>query len=119
VFEQFPTLAQNVGPKLGTMSCLQLMNVMRGDWAKRQGWGWHDMASWQNFFDVSASIGQNQTPISAADVCTNDLIPGANAFDAAKVKADAEAAGVPAGFEDVSVDEIRATMFDQAVGAKG
>jgi NitT/TauT family transport system substrate-binding protein len=77
------------------------------------------MTSWQNFFDLSASVGQNQTPINAADVCTNDLIPGANAFDAAKVKADAEAAGVPVGFEDVNVDEIRATMFDQAVGSKG
>jgi NitT/TauT family transport system substrate-binding protein len=57
--------------------------------------------------------------IKAEDVCSNDLIAGANAFDLEKVKADAAAAGVPAGFEDVNVDEIRATMFDQAIGAKG
>jgi NitT/TauT family transport system substrate-binding protein len=92
--------------------------VFRGDMSKRQGWGWHDMASWQNFFDLTAKIGQTDV-IKAEDVCTNDLIPGANAFDLEKIKADAAAAGVPAGFEEVNVEEIRATMFDQAIGAKG
>lgn len=118
VFDQFPTLGQNVGPKQGCMSLIQQANVFRGDMSKRQGWGWHDMASWQNFFDLTAQIGQTEV-IKAEDVCSNDLIAGANAFDIEKVKADAAAAGVPAGFEDVNVDEIRATMFDQAIGAKG
>jgi NitT/TauT family transport system substrate-binding protein len=76
------------------------------------------MASWQNFFDLTAQIGQTEV-IKAEDVCSNDLIAGANSFDIEKIKADAAAAGVPAGFEDVNVDEIRATMFDQAIGAKG
>ena len=44
VFEQFPTLASNLGPKLGTTSCLQQTNVFRGDMAKRAGWGDHNMA---------------------------------------------------------------------------
>lgn len=118
VFDQFPTLGQNVGPKQGCMSLIQQANVFRGDMSKRQGWGWHDMASWQNFFDLTAQIGQTEV-IKAEDVCSNDLIAGANSFDLEKVKADAAAAGVPAGFEDVNVDEIRATMFDQAIGAKG
>lgn len=118
VFDQFPTLGQNVGPKQGCMSLIQQANVFRGDMAKRQGWGWHDMASWQSFFDLTAKIGQTDV-IKAEDVCTNDLIAGANSFDVEKIKADAAAAGVPAGFEDVNVDEIRATMFDQAIGAKG
>lgn len=118
VFDQFPTLAQNVGPVQGCMSLIQQANVFRGDMSKRQGWGWHDMASWQNFFDLTAKIGQTDV-IKAEDVCTNDLIPGANAFDLEKIKADAAAAGVPAGFEEVNVEEIRATMFDQAIGAKG
>ena len=56
VFEQFPTLGSNLSPELGTTSILQQMNVFRGDWAKRQGWGWHDMASWQEFFDLSGEI---------------------------------------------------------------
>jgi NitT/TauT family transport system substrate-binding protein len=118
VFDQFPTLAQNVGPAQGCMSLIQQANVFRGDMSKRQGWGWHDMASWQNFFDLTAKIGQTDV-IKAEDVCSNDLIAGANSFDLEKIKADAAAAGVPAGFEDVNVDEIRATMFDQAIGAKG
>lgn len=118
VFDQFPTLGQNVGPKQGCMSLIQQANVFRGDMSKRQGWGWHDMASWQAFFDLTAKIGQTDV-IKAEDVCSNDLIAAANSFDMEKIKADAAAAGVPAGFEDVNVEEIRATMFDQAIGAKG
>jgi NitT/TauT family transport system substrate-binding protein len=118
VFDQFPTLGQNVGPKQGCMSLIQQANVFRGDMVKRQGWGWHDMASWQAFFDLTAKIGQTDV-IKAEEVCSNDLIAGANSFDLEKIKADAAAAGVPAGFEDVNVEEIRATMFDQAIGAKG
>lgn len=114
VFDQFPTLAQNVGPELGTMSLIQQANVFRGDWESRQGWGWHDMDSWQRFFDLTAEIGQTDV-IDATEVCTNDLIPAANDFDIAQVIADAEAAGTPAGFEAVDVDAIRAGMFDQAI----
>jgi NitT/TauT family transport system substrate-binding protein len=114
VFDQFPTLAQNVGPELGTMSLIQQANVFRGDWESRQGWGWHDMDSWQRFFDLTAEIGQTDV-IDATEVCTNDLIPAANDFDVAQVIADAQAAGIPAGFEDVDVDVIRAGMFDQAI----
>jgi hypothetical protein len=44
--------------ELGTMSILQQINVFRGDMENREGWGWHDMASWQQFFDLSAQIGQ-------------------------------------------------------------
>jgi len=115
VFDQFPTLGSNVGPALGTTSILQQMNVFRGDWDKRQGWGWHDMASWQTFFDLSASIGQNSSPFQAADVCSNDLIPGANTFDLEKIKADAAAAELSPEMAAVDVDAIRTTMFDQSI----
>lgn len=118
VFDQFPTLASNVGPDLGTTSILQQMNVFRGDWAKRKGWGWHDMTSWQTFFDLTAKIGQTDV-IKATDVCTNDLIPDANAFDAAKVKADAEAATLTPAMAAVDVEKIRGGMFSQAIGAAG
>ena len=115
VFDQFPTLGSNTGPELGTTSILQQMNVFRGDWANRQGWGWHDMASWQSFFDLSAQIGQNSNPFQAADVCTNDLIAGVNSFDMAKVKADAMAAQLSPELAAVDVDNIRAGMFDQEI----
>ncbi len=114
VFEEFPTLATNIGPALGTTSILQQMNVFRGDWDKRQGWGWHDMASWQTFFDLSAKIA-GTTPFVATEVCSNDLIPGANAFDVEKVKADAAAAELTPEMAAIDVDAIRAGMFDQSI----
>ena len=114
VFEQFPTLGSNLTPELGTTSILQQMNVFRGDWDKRQGWGWHDMESWQKFFDLSAKIAGKE-PLKAADVCTNDVIAGANTFDLEKVKADAAAATLSEGLAAVDVDAIRAGMFDQSI----
>ena len=65
-------------------------NVFRGDMDKRKGWGWHDMAAWQTFFDKIYELGQITKPIKAEDVCTNDCIAAANDFDHAKVKADAD-----------------------------
>ena len=115
VFEEFPTLASNLGPELGLMSILQQMNVFRGEMDAREGWGWHDMASWQRFFDLSAEIGQNATPIDAEAVCTNALIPAANDFDHDQVKADAEAAEVGADLAEVDVNALRASMFDQSI----
>jgi NitT/TauT family transport system substrate-binding protein len=115
VFEEFPTLAQNLGPELGLMSIIQQMNVFEGDMSKREGWGWHDMASWQQFFDLSAAIGQNSNPIQAAEVCTNELIGPANDFDRAEVEAQAKAAEVSADLAAVDVDALRATMFDQSI----
>lgn len=114
VFDQFPTLGSNLSPELGTTSILQQMNVFRGDWDKRQGWGWHDMASWQEFFDLSGEIA-GAAPLQASEVCTNDLIAGANGFDMAKVKADAAAATLTPELAAVDVDAIRATMFDQSI----
>jgi NitT/TauT family transport system substrate-binding protein len=115
VFEQFPTLASNLGPKLGTTSILEQINVFRGDMDKRQGWGWHDMSSWQAFFDSILKLGQITNPVKAEDVCTNDLIPGANTFDKAKVKADADGYKLKDEFVAIDVDGIKAHMFDQAV----
>ena len=85
------------------------------DMSKREGWGWHDMASWQQFFDLSAQIGQNSAPIQAADVCTNELIGPANDFDHAEVEAQAKAAEVSADLAAVDVEALRASMFDQAI----
>ena len=115
VFEQFPTLAQNLGPELGLMSIIQQMNVFRGDMAARGGWGWHDLESWQRFFDLSAQIGQNSEAIQATEVCTNELIPAANEFDHTAVAEQAKAAEVSADLAAVDVEAIRASMFDQAI----
>ncbi len=115
VFEQFPTLGSNLGPELGTTSILQQVNVFRGDMDKRGGWGWHDMASWQGFFDQIHKIGQITAPVKAEDVVTNDLIKPANDFDKAKVKADADAAKLSDGFAKVDVEKIKANLFNGAL----
>jgi NitT/TauT family transport system substrate-binding protein len=115
VFEQFPAFAQNTGPELGTMSIIQQINVFRGDMSKREGWGWHDMASWQAFFDAIHEIGQISQPVKAEDVLTNDLIGPANDFDHEKVKADAEAYELKEDMAAIDVEDIKAHMFDQEV----
>lgn len=87
-------------------SMWQLATVYRGDWAKRQGWGWHDMESWNTFLSTIKEIGQLTRDLKAEDIIKNDFVAGANEFDREKVKADAmgyklapeyEAIPVPAG----------------------
>ncbi len=115
MFEQFPTLAKNLGPELGTTSILQQINVFRGDMDKREGWGSHDMSSWQSFFDLTLKLGQIKEAVKAEDVCTNELIKAANDFDKAKVKADADAHKLSDDFAKIDVENVRAHMFDDAV----
>jgi len=115
VFEQFPTLAANVGPELGTTSILQQINVFRGDMEQREGWGWHDMTSWQTFFDILLEIGQIEEPIDAQDVCINEFVGPANDFDHDKVRADAGSYELSAEMEAVDVAQIEAHLFDAAV----
>lgn len=115
VFEQFPSVASANGPEQGTMSMLQNLNVVRGDMSKRAGWGDHDMAAWQTFFDKVYELGQIKTPVKAEDVCTNDCIAAANDFDHEKVKADALAIELPADLAAVDVEAVQAKLFDQAI----
>jgi NitT/TauT family transport system substrate-binding protein len=95
VFEQFPTLAM----------------------AKRTGWGDHNMGAWQLFFDKIYELKQITKPVKAEDVCTNALIAGANTFDRAKVKVDADSYKLTKPFADLDVDDIKAHLFDQAIPA--
>jgi len=115
VFEQFPSVAQANGPELGAMSLLQNLNVVRGDMSKRAGWGDHDMAAWQTFFDKIHELGQIKSPVKAEDVCTNACIAAANDFDHDKVKADALAYQLPADLAAVDVENVKAHLFDQAI----
>ena len=117
VFEQFPSVASANGPEQGTMSMLQNLNVVRGDMSKRAGWGHHDMAAWQTFFDKVYELGQIKTAVKAEDVCTNDCIGPANDFDHEKVKADALAVELSPELAAVDVDAVQAKLFDQAIPA--
>jgi len=115
VFEQFPTVAGNLGPELGTTSILQQIAVFRGDMSKRAGWGDHNMEAWQTFFDQIHELGQITNPVKAEDVCTNALIPAANDFDKAKVQADADGYKLSDEFAAIDVENLKAHLYDQAV----
>ncbi len=87
-------------------SMWQLATVYRGNWATREGWGWHDLASWNTFLTTIREIGQLTRDIKAEEIIKNDFVAGGNEFDVERVKADAmgfqlapefEAVPVPAG----------------------
>lgn len=106
VMERFPGLASQMTPAIATESMMQLANVFRGDFARRKGWGWHDLSSWELFFKTVSDIGQINEKINAPDVIKNDFVAGANQFDMAKVKADAANYKLPAAYEEVDVAAI-------------
>jgi NitT/TauT family transport system substrate-binding protein len=110
VLEQFPALASTLKPPVAVESMMELANVFRGDWATREGWGWHNFDQWRLFFDTIHEIGQISNPIAPEDVLTNDFVAPANEFDQAKVKADAESYELPAEFDAIDVEAIRARI---------
>ena len=110
VMEQFPGLASTLTPDVATESMMQLAKVYRGPWDQRDGWGWHDMAQWQYFFDLLLEIGQVSKPIVANDVCTNQWVPAANDFDGAAVEAAAEGFALGDDYAAVDVSAIEARL---------
>lgn len=110
VMEQFPGLSSQMTPAVATESMMQLANVYSGRWDERGKWGFHIMDSWQQFFDVSAAIGQIPEAIKAPDVVKNDWVDGANMFDANKVKADADGFALSDDYKGVDVAAIQAAL---------
>ncbi len=111
VMQHFPGLASQMTPAIATESMMQLANVFRGDFAKRQGWGWHDLDSWRLFLTTIYKIGQVSHEIDPASVIKNDYVAGANAFDKAKVASDAQAYKLPPEYQAVDVQTIRTNLL--------
>jgi len=111
VMEQFPGLKTQMTPAVITESMMQMDALAHANWEEREEmWGYHYIPSWQAYFDAIRSIGQITKDIKAEDVVTNELIPGANDFDKAKVKADADAYELPEEWQSVDVEAIRAAL---------
>jgi NitT/TauT family transport system substrate-binding protein len=110
VMTQFPGLASQMNPSVATESMMQLGNVFAGRMDERKKWGYHLKSSWQLFFDIGRKVGQITQNFKFEDVCKNDLIDEANAFDAAKVKADADGFALAAEYKSVDVDAIKKAL---------
>ena len=115
VFKQFPIVKNSLGPERGTESMMQLANVFRGDFAKREGWGAHELARWELFFSTLKEIGQVSNEIDVAKFITNEFVAPANDFDQARVAADAAGYAVTEDMAGVDVDKIKARFFANAV----
>ena len=106
VMEQFPGLSSQMTPDVAVESMMQLAAVFAGRMDERKKWGYHLPESWQLFFDVGREIGQITGNFTVADVVKNDYIDAANAFDAAKIKADSDGFAFSDAYKTVNVDEI-------------
>ncbi len=108
--EQFPGLATQMNPSVATESLMQQTGLMHAHWDQRNAWGFHLQDSWQSYFDAIAKIGQVSKVFDAKEVTTNQLIAGANDFDHAKVKADADAFALSDDYKAVDVAAIEAAL---------
>jgi NitT/TauT family transport system substrate-binding protein len=106
VMEQFPGLSSQMTPDIAVESQMQQNLIFGGRWEERKKWGLHLIDSWQLFFDVGREIGQITGDFTVEDVVKNDLVDEANAFDMAKVTADAEGFVLSGGYEKVDVEAI-------------
>ena len=110
VMEQFPGLSSQMTPDIAVESQMQQNLIFSGRWDERKKWGFHLLDSWKLFFDVGREIGQITGDFKVEDVVKNDFIDEANAFDAAKVKADADGFALSGGYESVDVEAIKKVL---------
>jgi NitT/TauT family transport system substrate-binding protein len=89
--------------------------VFRGDFDKRQGWGWHEMARWELFFSTLKEIGQVKNDVDVGKVVTNEFVSPANDFDKTKVAADADSYELPEDMAAVDVALIQDRFCANAV----
>jgi NitT/TauT family transport system substrate-binding protein len=115
VFKGLPATLQGFGPRYGTESLMQIHRTFKGDLSKRAGWGEHDLSAWNNFFKIQKSVGLLSSEIDAKDFVLNDFIKGANDFDKAKVKADAEAYALPDELKAVDMAVVEAEFYNSAI----
>jgi NitT/TauT family transport system substrate-binding protein len=89
-FEALPALNEVFEDKqIAVESMWQLAEVFRGDWATREGWGWHSDTDWNLFLKTAFDIGQLSKELTAADVLSNEWIADVNDFDHEAVRAAA------------------------------
>ena len=106
VYEQFPAIREQMKPQLAFDSMLELADLYLASGVQGKGYGYNDMTNWQNYIDRVYKLGQIKTDYKADQVLTNELIAGANNFDKAKVKADADAFKLNADWSQVDASKV-------------
>jgi NitT/TauT family transport system substrate-binding protein len=106
VDEAFPSIAASGTPAQRTEYIVQLSNTTRGPYTDTKGSGYQHIPQYQAFFDVALKTGTISKPIDASRVVLNDLVPEANDFDHAAVKAQAEAYPLSDAYKSVEIAEI-------------
>lgn len=115
VFKALPATKQGFGPRAGTESLMQIHRTFKGDLSNRGGWGEHDVAGFQKFFDIQKEIGLLSIDIDAKDYVLNDFIAEGNNFDKAKVKADAMNYALPDDLAAVDMDDVEKNFYNSAI----
>lgn len=115
VFKALPATRQGFGPRAGTESLMQIHRTFKGDLSQRAGWGEHDIAGFQKFFDVQKEIGLLSADINAEDFVLNDFIAEGNSFDKDRVKADAAAYELPEEMAAVDMEDVEANFYNSAL----
>jgi len=115
VFKALPATKQGFGARAGTESLMQIHRTFKGDMSQRAGWGEHDIAGFQKFFDVQKEIGLLSTDIDASNYVLNDFIAEGNNFDKDKVKADAMNYALPDDLAAVDMDDVEANFYNSAI----
>ena len=115
VFKALPATKQGFGPRAGTESLMQIHRTFKGDMSQRAGWGEHDIAGFQKFFDIQKEIGLLSTDIDAGNFVLNDFIAEGNDFDKEKVKADAMNYELPEDLASIDMDDLEANFYNSAI----
>lgn len=115
VFKALPATRQGFGALAGTQSLMQIHRTFKGDLPARAGWGEHDIAGFQKFFDVQKEIGLLSTEIAAEDFVLNDFIAEGNDFDKDKVIADAMSYALPDDLAGLDMDDIEKNFYNSAI----
>lgn len=102
-YDQFPALKDQMKPDLALESMRQLAFGYNQSNKAGNGYGYSDVKNWQSYFDRIFKLGQTKKQISADEGVTNTFVQGANAFDHAKVSADAKAFAVSDAWKSVQL----------------
>ena len=111
VMEQFPGLSSQMNPTVATELMMQLANVYSRPLGRAEASGATTSSRAGRCSSTSAArSARSPADFKTEDVVKNDYVDGANTFDAAKVKADADGFALSDDYKAVDVEAIQAAL---------